>query len=536
MIRLVTWSLLTFLLTLGLLPTAFADSEAEPLTLLEQQVLGREYGPDPLEERISRLESILYGKAGTGDLTQRQTKLISAFATLAPQSQKASSQQTPPSTAKVPQAESGFKRAQDGTDYPTVSQMEKNLFERTFSQEDIASRLNRLEQRVFQQTFNELPMVDRVDQLTLKVLPENPLIQEEKSTGGLPSQGTEFASSNLGIYSKLTALEEYLFGKSFGGELIVNRLTRLEKKVFGGPRQGAIDDRLERLLSHYMERPSAQSDISQSPYSSPPARRYPTGPQVHLGSMYGSNYQFSSEMLNMLPAHVRHRLETQGQGQAQTQENSLQGPAMVGGGMSSSTQTHVYSGPSSWTTRQQTQVMTPFQGNSLAMPNTPSIQPYYGHPIQYPFQSPQHPWHAQSYPNPTPSNSLIPPLIQTPPLGTPYTINPGMNSAVTAMANQYGPSLSMLEQQFFGQTYHGMALTFRLNQLEQQVFGITYPQYPIAQRMQRLMQQAGYRQGQIPSASQQALQQMAGQALNMMMFPQAGITPMPVVPVMPGAY
>jgi hypothetical protein len=59
--------------------------------------------------------------------------------------------------------------SQDGTDYPTVGQMEQKVFGQSFPKEDITNRLARLEQRVFGHVQNGA-LIDRVDALKLSVL------------------------------------------------------------------------------------------------------------------------------------------------------------------------------------------------------------------------------------------------------------------------------------------------------------------------------------------------------------------------------
>jgi hypothetical protein len=413
----------------------------------EKQLFARDFAAEPIGDRLSRIESMIFGQASSGDPAQRQAK-IEAFM----------QQNFPQKPADLPRPkpteEGAFSppREKDATDYPTVTQLESRLFQQTYTDEEISKRLTRLEQAVFHQTYDELPMVDRVDQLTLKVIPNSPLGVEEGAVpnSALPNTGREFAPSSFAVYSQLTALEEHVFGRCFAGELVQNRLVRLEKRVFGAPQKGSIDSRLSNLINNYnryqqsmpsqgtVGRPQAYTPSNPSMGGNPS----PYPPQVMIGGSIGQS-GYSQEFMDMLPGGAQQRIQMQGSGTAV--------------GLPVAPDTPFYNVPD-WPQQQ------PYQAPpSLYRPPGQIYQPYSMQQQQ------------QTYP---PAYSNMPPQMQ-------YQPNSGLN------VNQ---SLILLEHQVFGQSYDGGNIQIRLNNLEQQVFGQTYPQLSFEERINHLMQQSGYHQ------------------------------------------
>jgi len=421
----------------------------DSLSKTEKTLFTRDFSSDPINDRLSRIESMIFGQASTGDPAQRQAK-IEAF-------MQQNFPQKPPLLSKQKPVEEGAfsqPRDKDATDYPSVTQLESRLFGQTHTDEEISKRLARLEQAVFHQTYDELPMVDRVDQLTLKVMPNSPLGVEEGTSpsSSLPSTGSQFAPSSFAVYSQLTSLEEQVFGRSFAGELVQNRLARLEKRVFGAPQKGTIDSRLTNLINNYSRYQQSQQQQGRvghpqayTPQTPGSGGGYP--PQVMIGgTMSQGSYGYSQEFMQMLPGNVQQRVQMQG------------------------------------------------SGTAVGSPITPDIPPFYNTwPDQQPYQAPSslyrppgqyyQPYGMQQQP---PSQQQVyPPTYGNMSPSTSYPTNSGFN------INQ---SLALLEHQVFGQTYDGVNVQTRLNNLEQQVFGHTYPQLTFEDRINHLMQQSGYHQ------------------------------------------
>ena len=501
---------------------AAATQPPAEINTLEQGLFGRDYSGQPMEDRLNRLESVIFGQAKTGDVNTRLQALENVYnnthpAAPPPGSAAAGAQQAP--------------REKDVTDYPAVTQLEQQTLHQTYPHEDVQKRLSRVEKAVYGQTYDELPMVDRVDQLTLKVFPKGALGQEEGVTSDLPNSGQEFKPTSLAVYSQLTTLEEQILGRTFGGDLITNRLNRLEKAVFGGPQKGSVDDRVSHLLQQYQypqrsiggaggnavgapEAYTPNGNYNSSGVGAPEA--YTPNPGNGLGggrTMRGQSSAaglnggpgFSSDFMNMLPPGVRQQIMRQG----------AAGPAQA-------TPFPQNDGTQNWAAENerdaQQAIPTPY------MPQQPTGYPYQapGNFNRMPYSAPN-PYYAAPQPNGYPA-----PQQQAPPS---YYVQPYNGSAIPGgggmstvpQVNSLDQSVTMLEVQVFGQPMTGSPLVVRLNNLEMQVFHQTYPTYPMAQRVNQLNQQMAYRQGMIPD-NQQPLAQA---------IPVAPVAP--AAPVVPAA-
>lgn len=184
-------------------PAASATAQAQVIQSLEDTLFSVRYEQDNPEQRVGRLEETVFGQKQTGALDSRVSKLKSVLSTNAlgalsptasqagnaPASQKNESSHKPrsaqstlkpgtrpanPSKPTSPKSDSkpeavASTPAPGETDYPTVSQMEQKIFNKTFANEDITVRLPRLEKEVFKVPQSGA-LADRVDNLRLVVL------------------------------------------------------------------------------------------------------------------------------------------------------------------------------------------------------------------------------------------------------------------------------------------------------------------------------------------------------------------------------
>jgi hypothetical protein len=185
-------------------PAASATAQAQVVQSLEDTLFAVRYEQEPLEQRIGRLEETVFGQKQTGPLDTRVTKLKSALspAALGPLSPVATKDKVndgkgatesankaqpkklntkkavnpatlpKPSTAQPNTAKADNIAAAPSpgeTDYPTVSQMEQKIFNKTYVNEDITVRLTRLEKDVFKVPQSGA-LADRVDNLRMVVL------------------------------------------------------------------------------------------------------------------------------------------------------------------------------------------------------------------------------------------------------------------------------------------------------------------------------------------------------------------------------
>lgn len=182
-------------------PVAGALGQTQIVQSLEDTLFAVRYEQDPLEQRVGRLEETVFGQKQTGTLDTRVTKLKSALSPTAlgplspvttkdkandgkesaskAQPKKLNNKQAvnPTALPKSPTAQPNTAKAENiaaapspgETDYPTVSQMEQKIFNKTYVNEDITVRLTRLEKDVFKVPQSGT-LADRVDNLRMVVL------------------------------------------------------------------------------------------------------------------------------------------------------------------------------------------------------------------------------------------------------------------------------------------------------------------------------------------------------------------------------
>lgn len=154
-------------------------------------------------------------------------------------------------------------------DDSNLSKLERKLFHKDYSRDTADARLDRLEKMVFGEA-KDGPEQERISNL-LTAVPnldapapaEEPTVAKSRSgqpnSASEPDEGQSVDSGggrsqkvtesepppNASKYPAVTAIEQKLFGKEFGGEPVVKRLERLENKVFG--HTSGIEDLSERV-------------------------------------------------------------------------------------------------------------------------------------------------------------------------------------------------------------------------------------------------------------------------------------------------
>lgn len=157
------------------------------LSAMEQSLYSVRYDKEPVEQRLTRLESTILGDAQASEsVDDRLAALKRVFSASQPPS-SASKPSTvasdAPKTGSVPTASSyddnafspsappafSSQKSPGESDYPTVTAMETKVWGRSYAGDDINQRLQRLEKQVFGGPQRGA-LVDRVDGLRLAVL------------------------------------------------------------------------------------------------------------------------------------------------------------------------------------------------------------------------------------------------------------------------------------------------------------------------------------------------------------------------------
>lgn len=497
-------------------PAVSAETPKDELSEYEQNILTETHAGEALSDRLSRLETYIFGEPQSGDPASRQARLIEVLKASAVQKVQDAPVAGVNESPSQPDSEKSYvvppsaPAKPDATDYPTVTSMERNVFGKDFRSEAIQQRLDRLETKMFNRTYPDRDLVDRVDTLSSKV-PSFARAKDFVSDGPVAAntQSPIFNSSKNGdIYLKLDVLERFNFnGQTYPGKLLSERVDSLEKKNYGSVFSGeAMEKRLNRLMTtlqnqlgqnqpgngdsaSYQENPMTQSrpQIQPSPSSSynnsvPDRRRQNV--QIGSGMSSSSSYQYSQEMLDMLPRDIRNQL------QGNATSSMVGSSAISSSGMGSSSL-------GSWNTRRSSGYTTSAPGTviiqeerTMSYPGgLPGFSTFSQQPMQYRnyYSVPG----VQSGLGGTPLNNLPQnayPQVYPQAMGIPQAMAPygGLPSGGYTVDPAVLQQLNNLEINMFGQVNAYAPVPLRLNQLEATLLGQNFTGYSDADRINNL--------------------------------------------------
>lgn len=256
----------------------FSSQYTSTIEKLENSTFGFTYSGDDLS-RITRLENEIYGNAKTGDIKTRINALkkdMSAdsigqeikpkedtFADddMYPQDKKSAMNNTqPPAGSNV--------------DYPSINELEAEIFKTQYKHQDLTTRLTNLEKKALGKTFEHEPFSTRVERLQAKIKPHSFM------NNGLAQSSNSFYDDDVISLDKNYYLDEYrapdfdyesynaqhrppakinisqveksLYKKTYTNENLDARLTRLESTMFGTTfKEDSQQERLNRISSAY---------------------------------------------------------------------------------------------------------------------------------------------------------------------------------------------------------------------------------------------------------------------------------------------
>lgn len=117
--------------------------------------------------------------------------------------------------------------------YPKITQIEFNLFKKTYEKENIYNRLSRIEKRIFRRNFDSMPLATRVDNILANI---DPGVMYNIST------------------RELARLETKVLGRTYPNDDTDSRITRLEKEMLGAMQGGNLSERFDTVKTaakHY---------------------------------------------------------------------------------------------------------------------------------------------------------------------------------------------------------------------------------------------------------------------------------------------
>ena len=210
-------------------------ADSPDLSSLETRFFEHTYPQDTTEDRLTRLEKMVFGEARSGDDQDRLQQLVNAVpAQAAPsaggnqsqlQSQGGSNNQSgnPQGTNTASQGDDDSDST-SGTDYPRVTELEKVLLGKTYQGEPIKHRLDQLELKIFGKSHAGEDLADRTDRIAQYA--------DKKFSGNQNSAFTQSEPRNGSVEQKVAWLETQIEGQAFPQKPMIERLRPLEQAMF----------------------------------------------------------------------------------------------------------------------------------------------------------------------------------------------------------------------------------------------------------------------------------------------------------------
>ena len=237
--------------------TYTTSDDASRLSRIEESVYGQSKPNKSVNERIASLKKDMAADLIGQEITPKEDTFAEDEYKY---NDKLAEQKMPPAGANV--------------DYPSINELEKQIFKQEFKNQDLNSRLAKLEKEALGQTFETDAFSSRVERLQAKIKPEslmeNKIAQDE---GSIPLDkdyslsGYEPPEFDYDAYNarhqkpakvNLASVEKSILRQSFNNDDINNRLARLESTMFGTTFDSDTqEDRLRRISSAYKAQKTA---------------------------------------------------------------------------------------------------------------------------------------------------------------------------------------------------------------------------------------------------------------------------------------
>lgn len=270
----------------------YVSDKYPKVTALEFAIIGQPFPDQALADRLARLEKKAFGSSSSSADYGLRTDALEQYA-----------QKTLHKTIFQPDDQS--EAADDGSEpaksdnyvpdkYPKVTALEFAVLGQPFPDEQLEGRLARMENKAFGSATKSQDYSQRVDSLEQYCQEKlhKKLFQPELSS----DSSTEPQAAKEPDYPRVSALEKVLLGHSFAGEALSDRLSRMEKKVFG--KESNSDDLSARTeeLEHFCEKKLHRHPL-QEEHIKEQAQTYPAAGET--GSFTRNLAQVGNTLLNM---------------------------------------------------------------------------------------------------------------------------------------------------------------------------------------------------------------------------------------------
>lgn len=237
--------------------TYTTSDDASRLSRIEESVYGQSKPNKSVNERIASLKKDMAADLIGQEITPKEDTFAEDEYKY---NDKLAEQKMPPAGANV--------------DYPSINELEKQIFKQEFKNQDLNSRLAKLEKEALGQTFETDAFSSRVERLQAKIKPESLMenkIAQDEGTISLEKdynlsgyEPPEFdydaynARNRKPVKVNLASVEKSILQQSFNNDDINNRLSRLESTMFGTTFDSDTqEDRLRRISSAYKAQKTA---------------------------------------------------------------------------------------------------------------------------------------------------------------------------------------------------------------------------------------------------------------------------------------
>lgn len=261
-----------------------ASQYSAVLDKLENSLYGFTYTTSDDASRLSRIEESVYGQSRPNkSINERIASLNKDMSAeqigheITPKEDTFAEEQD---SYKDTIAQEKMPPAGANVDYPSINELERKVFNQEFKNQDLNSRLANLEKKSLGQTYDNDPFSSRVERLQAKLKPEsfmdNNIAQSsndyydgnsiplDKNYSLDEYQPPEFDYDAYNSRNRkpekvnIASVEKSIFKKSFNGDNMDNRLSRLESTMFGTTfNSDTQEDRLNRISSAYKAQKTA---------------------------------------------------------------------------------------------------------------------------------------------------------------------------------------------------------------------------------------------------------------------------------------
>jgi hypothetical protein len=253
-------------------------SAAKDVETLEMELFHHDYPADTMDDRLTRLEKMVFGEARTGSDDKRAAELAEAVKPETPDSSSPGagslSQASNLAAAGKGTAGAGQKNSDDdvivdSSQYPHITALEHELLGQTHADDSVGDRLDQLEIKAFGKPSMSNDLSERTDRLehyvdvhlhktpygqnpAMEVADTEPINYNRYTNGAVPVSYSQPAAPrsapvympapgpNSSMLDKVAWMEGQVYGETYMDEHLLERLRRLNQTLF--PNEPPVSD------------------------------------------------------------------------------------------------------------------------------------------------------------------------------------------------------------------------------------------------------------------------------------------------------